>query len=199
MLKKLVMANRSYRRFYQDEKISTDTLRELVELARYSACGANLQPLKFVLINQPELSQKVFSRLGWAAALKNWPGPEQGERPAAYVVILRDHAIDRGFLKDDIVDHAIAAQSMLLGAVEKGFGGCMIGMVNRKGLSKDLGLGEQHEILLVVALGKPKETVQVDDLEPGASTNYWRDEQMVHHVPKRTLDELILAEHRDEV
>lgn len=195
MLRELVMANRSYRRFYQNENISTDTLRNLVELARYSASGANLQPLKFVLVNKPELNQKVFSRLGWAAALKNWPGPEEGERPAAYVIILRDHSIDRGFLKDDIVDHAIAAQSMLLGAVEKGLGGCMIGMVNRKGLSKDLDLDEKYEILLVVALGKPKETVQIDDLEPGAGANYWRDENMVHHVPKRTLGELILAEH----
>lgn len=191
MIKELVYKNRSYRRFHQNEPIAVETLRQLVDLARHSASGANLQSLKYILSCDPFTNEKIFKRLGWAAYLKDWPGPMEGERPAAYIVILGD----TGIHKDFFVDHGIASQSMLLGAVEKGLGGCILGSINRDGLRRDLNIDERFQIMLVLALGKPKETVLIEYVEAGADIKYWRDEQGVHHVPKRPMDEIILEEH----
>lgn len=189
-LKDLIRHNRSYRRFYQDHEIDQATLRELVALARFSASAANLQPLKYILSATPEKNAVIYEHLGWAGYLKDWPGPEKGERPSAYVVVLGDKRIRKNFG----CDHGIAAQTILLGAAEKGLGGCIFGSVRREELHRALEIPDDFEILIVIALGKPKETVVIDPLGPEGSIKYWRDEDGVHHVPKRDLDELIVAE-----
>jgi nitroreductase len=189
MLKDLILKNRSYRRFDSTVSVSEGLLRELVELARFSPSGANRQPLKFYLSARSERNRQIFPHLAWAAYLKDWPGPDQGERPMAYIVILGDHQISTSFG----CDHGIAAQSILLGAVEKGLGGCMIGSIDRKGLQKALNLSDNLEILLVIALGKPLETVILESVGAGGDIKYWRDEQQRHHVPKRPLEELIIS------
>ena len=132
----------------------------------------------------------IFPNLGWAAYLKEWKGPEEGERPSAYIIVLLDTQIG----PSAGCDHGIAAQSILLGATEKGLGGCMIATINRKELSKVLNLEPHYEIVLVIALGKPKETVVIDKIGPDGSVKYWRDDQGVHHVPKRALDDIIVGE-----
>lgn len=192
MIKDLIYKNRSYRRFKQSEAISMETLGELVDLARHSACGGNLQSLKYILSCDPTTNAAIYSRLGWAAYLKDWKGPAEGERPAAYVVILGDTSIHTDFF----CDHGIAAQSILLGAVEKGLGGCMLGTINRDSLKKDLEIEDRFQVLLVVALGKPAETVQVDYIEAGGDIKYYRDENDVHRVPKRPLTEIIWKEYK---
>ena len=187
MLADLIAKNRSYRRFDESVSISTDVLRELVGYARLSATGGNQQSIKFLLSNTPELNAKIFPPLAWAGSLKDWDGPEEGERPSAYIVIVGDAEVSKGFG----VNHGIAAQSILLGAVEKGLGGCMVGAIQRDQLRQALRLPDRYEILLVVALGKPAETVVTEDAV-GGNVTYYRDESSVHHVPKRPLDELIV-------
>jgi nitroreductase len=189
MIPELVKRTRSYRRFYQDVKIEQGTLRGLVDLARMSASGGNLQPLKYILCNDPEMNALIFAQLAWAGYLKDWPGPEEGERPSAYVVVLHDSRIS----KSPGCDHGIACQNILIGATEKGLGGCMIATIRKKELRKALNIPEYLEILLVVALGKPKETVVLTEVGPDGDIKYWRDEQQVHHVPKRKLDDIILG------
>jgi len=188
MLTELVHKTRSYRRFDERLPVSRQTLVELVDLARHSASAANRQPLKYILSCAPETNAQIFPYTRWAGALKDWPGPAEGERPTAYIVILGDTEISKSFG----CDHGIAAQSIMLGATERGLGGCMIGALDRSGLRAALDIPERYEILLVLALGKPAETVVIEDLPPDGNTNYWRDEQSVHHVPKRALDELII-------
>ncbi len=189
MLKDLILQNRSCRRFYQEVDIELKTLRELVDLARLSASGANRQPLKYILSGDPEKNAVVFSHLGWAGQLRNWPGPSEGERPSAYIIVLGDTEISKNFF----CDHGIAAQSIMLGAREKGLGGCIHAGVRRNELSKALGIPERYEILLVLSLGKPKETVVIETLEPDGDSKYWRDSNAVHHVPKRRLDDIIIG------
>ena len=189
MFKDLIATNRSYRRFDESHRIGRETLVELVDLARLSASGGNGQPLKFILSADAETNAAIFANLAWAGFLKDWPGPAEGERPAAYIVIVCDTEI----AKFAGVDHGIAAQSMLLGAVEGGLGGCMLGAINHDGLRTALEIDNRYEILLVIALGKPSETVQIEPMPPDGKTAYWRDEAGVHHVPKRALDELILT------
>jgi nitroreductase len=187
MIKDLILKNRSYRRFYEHVSISSDTLRSFVELARLSASAGNIQPLRYYLSNTQKTNNMIFSTLGWAGYL-DWAGPEEGERPTAYIVILKDVASS----SNHTVDEGIAAQSILLGAVEAGFGGCMLGNIKRNELSALLALDEKHSIILVIALGKPKEEIVLDPVSEDGSIKYWRSADKVHHVPKRSLEDIIL-------
>ena len=188
MIEELIKKNRSYRRFDENIKITEDQLRSWINLGRLSASGANMQPLKYIISADQKLNEAIFPTLAWAGALKDWPGPAVGERPTAYIIVLGDSTIS----KNVGVDHGIAAQSILLGATEAGFGGCMIASIKKEALRKVLGLDEQYEIELVIALGKPAEKVVITDIPENGSTKYWRDEQSTHFVPKRSLDDIIL-------
>ena len=189
MIADLVRKNRSYRRFHQEVSIEHETLKELAGLTRYCASAANLQPLKYILSRAPEKNALIFKHLAWAGYLKEWKGPPEGERPSAYIIVLGDTTIAKSFG----CDHGIASQTILLGATEKGLGGCMMGSVKRKELRQALSIPGHLEILLVIALGKPKERVVIETVGPDGNIKYWRDSQDVHHVPKRSLDEIIVA------
>lgn len=189
MIKDLVVKTRSYRRFDQDFEVELETLKELIDLARLSGSAANLQPLKYVLSCEPEKNAKIFPTLAWAGYLRDWKGPEEGERPSAYIIILGDTKIKGTFS----CDYGIASQSILLGATEKSLGGCMIGSIQRTKLRELLDIPEQYEILLVLALGKPAEKVVLETVGDDGKIEYWRDNEDVHHVPKRPLDELIVG------
>ncbi len=187
-IKNLFKKNRSYRRFIQDQPISTETLYELVELARLSASSGNIQGLKFYLSNTGEQNKKIFSTLKWANYLKDWEGPAEDEQPAAYVIILGDTEIH----KTIEVDVGIAAQSIMLGATEIGLGGCMIASIDRILLRKLLNLPDRFQIPLVIALGVPAEQVIIEDMKDDSDVEYWRDSLGIHHVPKRKLEDLII-------
>ena len=191
MIEELTKQNRSCRRFYEDYEIDTPTLKDLVNLARLSASAANLQPLKYILSCSAEKNEQIFSCLAWAAYLKDWSGPELGERPSAYIIILGDSNIT----KDFGCDHGIASQSILLGAREKGLAGCMIGMIKRKKLQNILNIKERFKILLVLAMGKPKEEAMIETVGDDGNIKYWRDNDQVHHVPKRKLEDIIVSSH----
>ncbi len=185
--KALVKENRSCRRFDNTVKISMDDLFDLVDLARHCASAANNQPLKFILSASEPINQQIFDCLGWAAYLKDWPGPEPVEQPGAYIVITGDHTISDKFW----CDHGIAAQTLLLGARAKGLAGCMFGAINIKKLKARLDIPDPLEVKLVVALGNPVEKAVIDEVGPDGSIKYFRDENQVHHVPKRSIDDLV--------
>jgi nitroreductase len=188
MVRDLILKNRSYRRFYENKPVTEKTLRELVDLARLSPSAANRQPLKYFLSVTPKQNALIFSHLRWAGYLDNWKGPIKGEQPTGYIIILGDSRISENFG----CDQGIAAQSILLGAVEVGLGGCILGAVDREGLRKALDLSEHLKILLVLALGYPKEKVVLEEVEEEGDIKYWRDENQVHHVPKRSLEQVII-------
>jgi len=189
MLKELVRKCRSYRRFDEGHEIDTAVLKELVELARLAPSTGNMQPLKYMISSEPASNELIFPHLLWAGYLKDWPGPAKGERPSAYIVILRDNSI----FKAQTCDHGVAAQTMFLGAAEFGYGGCIISNMDRDSLVRDLGVPEHMEVLLVLALGKPVEEIRLIPVGPDGDMKYWRDEQGVHHVPKRNLEEIIIG------
>lgn len=187
MMKELVRKNRSYRRFYQEKAIEMETLRDLVDLARLCPCGRNMQGLKYMLFNDKESNLKISENLFWAGYLKDWNGPEEGERPSAYIVMLRDKSL--GSIPQD---EGIALQTMLLGAVEQGLGGCVLGNINRVQLKEYLNLGDKYELAYVLALGYPKEEVIIEEMKEDGDVKYWHDENDANHVPKRSLDDLIV-------
>ncbi len=187
MLLELLQKNRSYRRFDHAHKISPETLRYLVSLARLIPSSGNLQPLKYLLVHEQMATDLLFGFLKWARYLSDWTGPSDRERPAAYIVLLGDTTIAQSFQ----VDAGIAAQTIMLGAVEKGLGGCILTSVDRDSVRGAFSIPLYLEILLVMALGKPAEEVVLEDLPPDGSIKYYRTTDGLHHVPKRRVDELI--------
>jgi nitroreductase len=186
-LKELIIKTRSYRRFDEAYPIDAKILESFIDLARLSASGANKQPLKYLIYNTFEDCERVFPYLAWAGYLTEWPGPDKGERPSGYIIVLGDKSISEIFG----VDHGIAAQSIMLGATEAGLGGCIIASIKREELANELSLPDKFDILLVLALGKPVENVIIDDIID-TDVKYWRDKNKNHHVPKRSLKELII-------
>jgi nitroreductase len=187
-LKNLIQKSRSYRRFYEDEPVTKETLKDLIDLARLSPSARNAQTIKYIISNTTERNQLVFEHLAWAGYLHDWQGPEKGERPSAYLIMLNDTRISDNYFCDE----GIAAQSILLGATEIGLGGCIIGSVERMSLQKKLNIPNYYKIIQVIAIGKPKETVVIEEAIDG-KIKYYRDEKKVHHVPKRSLNEIIVS------
>jgi len=185
--KALVVKTRTVRRFYQAHRVKRADLLDLVNLARLSASGGNLQPLKYILSCDPKRNARIFPCLAWAGYLKAWGGPVEGERPAAYIIIMGDTTIRREFG----CEHGIAAQSIMLGATAKGLGGCIIGSIERKRLRAGQAIPVKYEVLLVLALGWPVEKVVLETVKAG-DIKYWRDAKSRHHVPKRSLREIVL-------
>ncbi|MDE5420688.1 nitroreductase family protein [Ancylomarina sp. DW003] len=187
MLRELVLKNRSYRRFYQNERISKAKLIQWIDLARLGASGRNAQSLKYAVINEPDLCDQIFENLAWAGYLSDWNGPIEGERPAAYVIMLNDEKLSRNYFCDD----GIAVQNLLLGAVEDEFGGCILRAFKEKEIREILKISKDYSIIQVVALGKPKEEIVIEEMK-NEDIKYWRDENGVHYVPKRKLDDIII-------
>ncbi len=186
VLKDLLEKNRSFRRFYQDVKIPRKELEEIVGLVRWCPSGRNAQPLRYAIIDTEEECARIFPFLAWAGYLTDWAGPEEGERPAAYLVQLLDTRVVESCLCDD----RIQVQTIMLGVAEKGYGGCIIKAFKNEMLREVLALPEYMKILYVLALGKPKEQVMIEEMQ-GEDYKYWRDADGIHHVPKRKEKELI--------
>jgi len=189
MLRDIVLQNRSCRRFIENEKISHDLLKELIDLSRFCPSGANLQPLKFMILNDEQQNARLFPFIAWAGYLAEWKGPSEGERPPAYIVILGDNHIK----KEIDCDHGIVAQTILLGACEKGLGGCIIASIKREKFREAFKIPEKYDIFLVLAIGKPKEKIVLEIVGPDEDIKYWRDDNDVHHVPKRALEDIIVS------
>lgn len=193
MIRDLVIKNRSYRRFDEGYSVDRGILESLVELARFSPSAANLQPLKYIICTSKEKNKSVFNTLSWAGYLKDWAGPEEGERPSGYIIVLGDRSIGQDFR----CDAGIACQTILLGAVDKGLGGCMLGSIDRGSLRSAFSIADRFEILYIIAIGRPVESVVLEDVKADEDIKYWRDGNGIHHVPKRLLKDLILSDFSD--
>ena len=192
MIRDLIMKNRSYRRFDSTVKITQHQLINWIELARFSASGRNMQPLKYAISVDEKLNEKIFPNIGWAGYLNNWKGPEKNEQPVAYIAVLHDKSVAENYYCDD----GIAIQSILIGAVDEGFGGCIIGTFNKRRVAKIFELTDNLEILWLIALGKPAEKVVLEDVKNN-EIKYWRDDKDIHHVPKRSMNELIFKKNKN--
>lgn len=187
--KKLVEDARSVRRYDESRAVSMVELTQLSDMARLTASAGNFQPLRHMLVNDADMREAVFGCLGWAGYLPTWPGPDEGQRPAAYIILCSapenaDHAQ---------VDAGIQGQTIMLGARSMGLGCCMLGSVNREKLAQALSLPSDHAIVYVMALGAPAEEVVIEELASGGSIKYWRDADDAHHVPKRSGAETVIG------
>lgn len=191
MIKDLIKKNRSVRGYDNSRDVTIEELREMVDCARLSASSVNMQPLKYILVNTVDGKARVLKQVSFAAKLSTLKLPHRGSEPMAYIVICQDEQISKsetGFLRDV----GIAAQSITLAATELGLGACILGYFSSKEMANALKLTENLRPLLVIALGKSIEDIRIVEIEECESTDYYRDENGVHYVPKRKLNDVII-------
>ncbi len=158
-----------------------------MESARQAPSGANLQPLRYIVVDTPQMCDKVFPNTAWAGYLKGKGTPGEGQRPVLYVLLLTDKDLCKTGAKHDC---GAAAQNMMLTAWEQGIGSCWIGSLQRENLRSLLDIEERYEIDTIIAFGYADEKSVSEDAD--GDIKYYRDENDVHHVPKKTLTELVL-------
>lgn len=189
-LRRLIIGDRSFRRFDQEKKVSSETLSSLVELTRYCHSGRNAQPLRYVAVSDYDTCEKVFPALKWAGYFKDWDGPEIGERPSAYLI----QCLDTKYGQDCLCDDGLQLEAISLGMRTLGLGGCIIKAFNAAVLADILNIDERYKPRYVMAIGYPAEDVRIEDMagNDDADFKYYRTDDGVHHVPKRPLSELII-------
>ena len=188
---KLVRQNRSYRGFDESRKVDREELLRMVDCARLSASSVHLQPLQDYLASEPEAVGRIQPLTGWARNLPQLKLPHEGMCPTAFIVICQDRDVSDSLARFQ-KDVGIAAQTILLAAVEMGLGGCMIGNFEAGKIRDALELPENLAPLLIVAIGKPAEKIVIKEIAPDEPTPYYRDADGVHYVPKRRLEDIII-------
>lgn len=192
----LVAESRTYRR-YDGRPLSAQDLRGLVDAARLAPTGNNSQQLRFRVVpgmEDPAGCQLVFSHLHWAASLPDWSGPEADERPGGYVVVCLPRKVAASPVR--LIDVGIAAQTLALAAAASGLGTCMHKSYDAC-LGSELGLDAFGlDVALVLSVGGRGEKVVLERAGVGAAQGhgltYWRDPDRSHHVPKLSLEELLV-------
>lgn len=190
----LVKKARTVRRFDATQKVELAVLEDIIDTARVSPSPANVQPLRYCIVTDEELCEKIEQHLTWAGYLTDWDGPEHEEKPTAYIILLRDTTLPQ--IKN--YDEGIALQTIQLAATEKGLGVCCFGAFNEKEVLRLIDITEPYSASLVIALGYPKETVILEDIKPHDNKDnadahkYYRDADNRHHVPKRSLQDIIV-------
>lgn len=187
MLLDLVKKARSYRRYDPSVKVGPDALRKLVEAARLTPSAGNLQRLRYLAVTDPDGVTALTRGVKWAGYLADWDGPSEDEAPTAYLLLLSPEGTGVS-----PIDVGIAAETILLAAAETGLGGCMILNFPREELTERYRLAGRYKIELVISLGVPAEKVEIEEMKNG-DVKYYRDGQDVHHVPKRSLDDVFLT------
>ncbi len=187
MLLDLVKRARSYRRYDPTKPLSKDDLKAFVEAARLTPSAGNLQRLRYLAVTEKSEVLTLTKEVKWAGYLSDWDGPADSEAPAAYLILLSPEST--GVSQIDV---GIAAETILLAAAEAGVGGCMILNFPREALTERYKLVSNYKIELVISLGVPAEKVEIETVKED-NVRYYRDENDVHHVPKRALSEVFLS------
>ena len=185
----LVLANRSYRAFDESRPITGDIMKNLIDLARHTPSGMNRQPLRYRILTEQGDLDKMRTNARFASSLGLGLPPE-GHRPTGYIIICTDKEANSPTTLA-LKDVGIAAQTILLAAAEQGFGGCMLGSFDPARVLSDFSLDARYEPQLVIALGTPDEKIVLHDTD-GDSLSYYRDDDNTHHVPKRSLDSVLI-------
>lgn len=191
MLKDLVVKNRSYRGFDESYTFTKEQLLGYVDLTRFTASSVNAQPLKYHIAFEKEEVNLIQGMTKWARALPNMTLPHNGMCPTGFIIICQDLSVSENLTRYQ-KDIGIVAQTILLAATEEDLGGCMIGNFSPDEVKEKLNLAENIKPMLIVALGKPNEKIIITEIENGESIKYYRDENDVHYVPKRKLEDIII-------
>ena len=187
-----VTKRRSIRRF-KDLAIPYEVLEKCVDAARVAPSGRNNQPCEYIIVDGDKLLPKVFDTLmSWGGQPSSIGGPPPGHRPKAYIITLINKTLEMNPYASRRIatyDVAMAAENMILVALEEGIGACPFLSFKEDGLRQILNLPDNYEIALVLGLGYPDESPIME--VPTDSIKYWVDDKGVRHVPKRKLADIL--------
>lgn len=189
MIKDLLMRNRSYRRFDENVEVPVEKIESWVEAARYTASMRNVQPLKYILVTDPTHCEQLCRMVHWAGYLTDWDGPEEGERPRAFLV----QVLDSNIAASGRYDEGLQLEAITLSAIEDGFGCCIMLSFSQGEVARYFDLPDNIFPLAIVAIGKPAEKVVLEDMQAYGDYKYYHDENGVHHVPKRKFEDLVFV------
>lgn len=181
-----IKKRRTIRRFKQDP-IPLDTLKNLIDLARVAPMAKNIQALEFIIVREKENVKELFTMVKFASSLpEHMRTPEKGREPTAYIIVLVNTKIKAGYVDFDV---GAAVENVLLGAVANGIGTCWMGNINVTKIRSFFRIEDFYVIKHVISLGYPDETSNVEEFKD--TYRYWKNEAGMH-VPKRSLDDIIL-------
>ncbi|MBO5882764.1 MAG: nitroreductase family protein [Alistipes sp.] len=183
-LQRLLKANRSYRGYDSSFIVRPDQLRRIIEVATLCPSARNQQVLRFRPVLNDE-ADKILKHIRLGGALPELHLPFKGTEPNAFIVVCAT-VEDSHYVS---VDMGIVAQSMLLAATEMGLGGICIGAFDHAEIKEALAL--PYDPLLVIAIGRPAERIELVECNEGDSLTYYR-EGNTHYVPKIKVDDLII-------
>ena len=187
----LIAKTRSIRRYKEDQPVSMETLRYIANATRFVGSAGNKQPLRLMLVNDKPTCDAIFEEISFAARLRpEWEGPKEGERPAAYIVVMTDFEpnVNTG------IDMGLAAEAMLITAREEGLGGCIFRSFNPEKLGAKLGKAP-YMPAMVISIGYPDEVVILQcarDHKCLDDPKYFRDMYGHHIVTKLPLENILI-------
>ncbi|WP_273523634.1 nitroreductase family protein [Mailhella massiliensis] len=187
-LKELITSARTCRRFKGEKRLSSDILAELADHARLSASARNMQVIRFVTVADPDTCEALNRLVVMGGALTPQQRARENQHPGGFIVIAGPKDMDDFAL----MDVGIAAQSINLAACEAGLACCMIGAVKKDEAAALLGLPEDLQVRLVLALGVADEVRRIVPRRSDGKLTYYRDENDEHCVPKITLEEAVI-------
>ena len=183
-LNRLLLLNRSHRGYDQRRMVTLDELRRIVSINTRIPSARNQQCLRFRMVTADE-AHLVLPHIKLGSALPDLHLPIEGSEPQAFIIVCT--TIEENKWVD--MDLGISAQSMLLKATEMGLNGICIGAFNAQAITETFAL--PHTPLLVIAIGKGAEQIQLTEIAEGDSHTYYRQEG-IHYVPKVKLDDLLM-------
>ena len=186
-----IVKRRSIRRF-QNKAVPDEALEKCIDAARLAPSGRNQQVCEYIVINDAAVLPGVFENIGGSAKLppdKGGPRPDQAPKAYTIVLVNREREGDINRRRVTSYDIGMAAENIMLTALEQGIGACPILMFNESDLKLLLEIPDGYDIALVIAMGYPDESPVAD--VAAASTSIYVDDKGVRHVPKRRLADII--------
>ena len=187
-----IVKRRSIRRF-KGIPVPGEALERCVDAARVAPAARNKQVCEYIIVDDEQLLPRVFDTIrSWAGQPAPQSGAPPGHRPKAYIVTLINTTRETELGSNrrlTAYDIGLAAENLILAALEQGLGTCPILSHEEKELKQVLNIPDRYEIGLVVALGYADEISMAE--ETADSTEYLVDEQGVRHVPKRKLEDIL--------
>lgn len=183
-----IKSRRTTRKFKQTQ-LSHNDIYDLIDAARVAPTGANLQSLKYMIVADKDVREKMFPHIKYAGYIPDW-NPTFEECPPVFIVVLNDTSIKPTDKCE--VDCGSAIMSMCLAATEKGIGSCWLGAISRPELKAVLNLDDKYDIPYLLGLGYPDQDAK--EVEMTDSIKYYFDDNGTVCVPKRSMEEILISD-----
>lgn len=186
MISEMLKDNRT-KRVYDGTVVPFKILHELIEDCRYSASAMNKQDIRYILVNDNEICDEIFS-------ITNLPTKHnvlKKNRPGAFVimVICKDRKFPESFTYYNL---GIITANLSLSAYSKGYNSVTLLSTDMEKLANIISLDSDMKAVSIVGIGKSEQKVTTISIEDG-DTAYYKEND-VHVVPKLSTKALIVKE-----